>query len=650
MGAPWVRLAALALLPWACTVADEDAGDGAGTAGDSAPARAALAIADRYAEAYFQQYPEEAYEAGYSGAPADRWSDRSAEALAEWAATEDSLLAALRAIDPAELEGTGAAIPYAYALDRLEAAVGRRVCRLELWNVSPTWTGWPEQFPSVLGQQPVATEADRSAVVARVRDIARFLDTEIANLRAGIEAGHLAARADVDAVLGQVDALLALPDEESPLLDPAARAGGAARTEGGGGAPRDSLAEAAHDSPGAALGDSPGAAERDSVGGALRDSLRAALRDDVLPAVRRYRDFLADEYRASARDGVGVSTNPDGAACYRAQVRHYVTLDVPAEQIHRTGLREMERIQAEMQDIARRLFDTDDIARALQLAQGPEYTFRSEREILAYAGAAVARAEAAMPRAFGFVPDAEVVIRPYPAFQQRTGGGFYSAGTEGEPGVYQLGTHAPEELSKAGLEATAFHETWPGHHLQAQVVLASGGAHPVLKYFYNSGMGEGWALYTERLADELGLYSGDIDRLGMLSNEALRAARLVVDPGMHTLGWTRQQAVDYMRRNTAEPPSAIDYEVNRYIAVPGQAAAYLIGSLEIQRLRREAEERLGDAFDLRAFHDRVLENGTISLAMLGERIDAWVAEVESETGAGAAAPDEELPANEEDST
>ncbi|HSM36566.1 MAG TPA: DUF885 domain-containing protein [Longimicrobiales bacterium] len=601
-------LVALAVAAVACAepATDDEAPDAGGDA-----AATALAVADRYAEAYFEQYPEEAYEAGYSGAPADRWSDRSPDALAAWAATEDSLLQALRAIDPAALDGTDAAIPYAYALDRLEASVGRRVCRLELWNVSPTWTGWPEQFPTVLGQQPVRSAAERAALLARVRDIPRFLDTEVANLRAGVEAGYVAARADVDAVVAQVDALIELDEADSPFMEPAGRS--------------------------------------DDV--AFGDTLATAVRGEVLPAVSRYRDFLAEEYAPSARADVGVSANPNGSACYRAQVRHYVTLDTPAEQIHRTGLREMERIQGEMREIAQRLFGTDDVREALRLAQGPDYTFRSERDILDYAGAAVARAEQAMPRAFGFVPDAEVVIRPYPAFQKRTGGGFYSAGPEGEPGVYQLGTYAPRELSKAGLEATAFHETWPGHHLQAQVVLARGGAHPVLKYFYNSGMGEGWALYTERLADELGLYSGDIDRLGMLSNEALRAARLVVDPGMHALGWTREQAVEYMRENTAEAPSAIDYEVDRYIAVPGQATAYLIGSLEIQRLRRDAEERLGEAFDLRTFHDRVLENGTISLAMLGDRIERWVAEVEAggAAGAGGGAPAPE-PVTENDDT
>ncbi|HKY61378.1 MAG TPA: DUF885 domain-containing protein [Gemmatimonadota bacterium] len=550
------------------------------------PVARSLALAEGYVEAYYEQFPEEAYEAGYPDAPGDRLSDRSPAAIAAWHAREDSLLRALEAIDSTALAGTEAAIPHAYALDRLRASVARRVCRTDLWNVSPTWTGWPELFPSVFAQQPVDTPDARAAALARARDVDRFLDTEIANLREGIRLGYTAARPDVDAVISQVDAFLELPVEESPFLEPVDRTGDAA----------------------------------------FADSLRGIVVDEIVPAARRYRDVLADEYRSAAREEVGVTANPDGAACYEASVRFFTTLPLTAEEIHASGLREMDRIQAEMKEIAERLFGTDDLKEALRRAREPRFTFRSEDEILAYARAAVERGRAAVPEWFGTVPEADVVVRPYPAFQKRTGGGFYSSGLPGQPGIYLLGTYEPEKLSKAGLEATAFHETYPGHHMQGSVVLEKGGAHPVLKYFFNSGMGEGWALYTERLADEMGLYSGDIDRLGMLSNEALRAARLVVDPGMHALGWTRERAVEYMLENTAESEGEVGYEIDRYLAVPGQATAYLTGSLEIQRLRAEAEARLGERFDVRAFHDRVLQNGTISLPMLRAEIDRWVVE------------------------
>jgi uncharacterized protein (DUF885 family) len=573
------------VLSFAC--ADEEPAPApGGEAATADPVARSLSLADAYVEAYYEQFPEEAYEAGYPEAPADRLSDRSPAALAAWHAREDSLLAALEAIDSTALAGTEAAIPHAYALDRLRASVAHRICRMDLWNVSPTWTGWPELFPSVFAQQPVDTPEAHAALLARARDVARFLDTEIANLREGVRLGYTAARPDVDAVIAQVDGLLALPLDDSPFLEPTGRTDDAA----------------------------------------FGDSLRSVVVEVIRPAATRYRDFLADEYRSVAREDVGVSANPDGAACYDASVRFFTTLPLTAEEIHASGLREMDRIQAEMREIAERLFGTDDLKQALRRAREPDFTFRSEDEILAYARAAVERGRAAVPEWFGAIPEADVVVRPYPAFQKRTGGGFYTAGLPGQAGTYLLGTYEPENLSKAGLEATAFHETYPGHHMQVSVVLEKGGAHPVLKYFFNSGMGEGWALYTERLADEMGLYSGDIDRLGMLSNEALRAARLVVDPGMHVLGWSRERAVEYMLENTAESEGEVGYEIDRYLAVPGQATAYLTGSLEIQRLRAEAESRLGERFDIRAFHDRVLENGTISLPMLRREIDRWVAE------------------------
>lgn len=557
------------------------------------PVGRSLATAEAYVRAYFEQFPEEAYENGYPDAPADRLSDRSVTAMAAWHAKEDSLLGELTAIDPATLEGTPAAIPHAYALDRLEAAVGHRICRNELWNVSPTFTGWTELLPPVFSQQPVGSAEERSALLDRARDVPRFLETEIANLREGVRLGYTAPRSNVDAVIGLVDALLETPLQDSPFLEPAGRV------------------------------EDP----------EFRRSLMQIVEGEIHSAIGRYREFLVDEYRPFAREEIGVLTNPDGESCYRGAVRFYTTLDLSPEEIHENGLRQMERIQAEMRAIAERLFGTGDVRDALDRARTePRFTFRTEDEILTFVRAAIDRAREAVPEWFGTVPEASVVVRPYPPFQKRTGGGFYSSGLPGQPGIYLLGTYAPEKLSRAGLEATTFHETYPGHHMQGAVVLERGGTHPVLKYFYNSGMGEGWALYAERLADEMGLYSADIDRLGMLSNQALRAARLVVDPGMHALGWTRERAIAYMRENTAEAEDAIVYEVDRYIAVPGQATAYLTGALEIGRLREEEEDRLGERFDVRAFHDRVLENGTISLPMLRSEIERWTEEQESSSG------------------
>jgi uncharacterized protein (DUF885 family) len=547
----------------------------------------ALAIADEYVAGYYNEYPEDAYETGYP-APLDRMGDHTLENIAAWQAREDAWIDRLQAIDPTELAGTPAAVPYQFSLERLQASAARRVCQMHLWNVSPTWTGWQNFFGGVFAKQPVGTEESRSATVARARDVARYIDTEIDNLRAGMRQGVTAPRSNVMVVIGQIEGLMSVSAEDSQFYEPALR------------------------------DDDP----------AFAADLAAAISDDIMPAAQRYRDFLNNEYLAVAREAIAVASDPGGRDCYLASVLFHVTISLTPEEIHQNGLREIERIQDEMREIGARSFGTDDIPTLLQAVRAdPANSFETREEIIAFAQDAVDRGKAAMSDWFGFIPQAEVALKPYPDFMQRTGGGFYSAGAAdgSTPGTYEFGVHDPRDLNRAGgFEATTFHETYPGHHMQVYVGIEGPGVHPILKYFFTSGLGEGWALYSERLADEAGLYTADVDRLGMLSNEAFRAARLVVDPGMHALGWTREQAEDYMLANTAESRGGIESEISRYIAVPGQATSYLTGSLVIQDLRGRAEEALGDRFDIRQFHDMVIEDGTVTLSMLETKIGAWI--------------------------
>jgi uncharacterized protein (DUF885 family) len=547
----------------------------------------AFAIADEYVAEYYEQFPHEAYETGYA-APLDRMGDFSPESMAAWRALEDEWLGRLEAIDPAELAGTEAFVPYQFSRERLEASIAARVCETHLWNVAPNSRGWQNFIGGVFAKQPVGTQEARAATIARARDMVRFIDTEIENLRLGAREGFTAPRSNVPVVISQVEGHLSVSAEESPIFEPALRDGDPAF-----------IAE-----------------------------LAGVIADEVFPAIERYRDFLRDEYLAAAREAIGVTANPGGHECYLASVQYHATLPLTPEEIHETGLREIERIHSEMQEIGRRSFGTEDVQQLLALVKAdPANAFDTRDEIIVFAENAVERAKAAMPDWFGFVPEAEVELRPYPEFMQRTGGGFYSAGAAdgSTPGTYEFGIHDPGDLNRAGgFEATTFHETYPGHHMQVYVAIEGAGVHPVLKYFYTSGLGEGWALYSERLADEAGLYTADVDRLGMLSNEAFRAARLVVDPGIHVLGWTRQQAEDYMLANTAESRGGVESEISRYIAWPGQATSYLTGSLLIQELRRKAEAALGDGFDMRRFHDLVIEDGTITLTMLEAKINAWI--------------------------
>jgi len=544
-------------------------------------------IASDFVHEYFTQFPEEVYEVGYGGAPMNRFGDHSETATAAWDARVDDWLSSLNAVDVVALTATADKVTYVFTREQLQTLVDRRVCQNDLWNISPTWTGWQFMFASTLAIQPIDTADQRQAAIERIVDAARFLQTDIGNLRRGLDQGYLAPQTNVAAVVAQVTSLIDTATADSPLFSPAAR--------------------------------SSNAAFIDAYGEAYETTLR--------PALIAYRDFLANDYQGRSTPGVGA--NPNGDACYAASVRYWSSLSISAEDIHRAGLSEMARIQTEMLQIARESFDTDDVKALLaELRTNPEYTFGSEQELLDYVAAAVQRGKDAVPVWFGNIPDAEMVIIPSPAYEKDSGGGFYSAGAAdgSRPGTYQVGTYNPQGISKAGPESTAFHESYPGHHMQVSLALMNQSLHPILRYIGVSGSVEGWALYTERLADEMGLYSSDVARLGMLSNEAYRAARLVIDPGMHVMGWSRDDAIQYMLDHTAEGIDSVTNQVNRYAAVPGQATSYLLGSLEIQRLRRKAEQALGDDFDIREFHDRILANGGITLPMLGTTIDAWIAE------------------------
>jgi uncharacterized protein (DUF885 family) len=544
-------------------------------------------VAQEFVDGYYHQFPEEAYEVGYPDTPMDRLGDRSAAALAAWRAKEDAWLTTLAGIDPKQLEGTDAAVPYAFTRDRLEASIGRRVCHTHEWNISPTWTGWQSMLSSTFAQQPVGTDAERATALTRLRAVPAYLDTEIANARAGMKAGYLAPSSNVRAVIAQVDAMLAGAPDTSPFFDPAAR----------------------------------------SKQTAFSKDVGTLIVEAINPAIRRYRDFLQKEYKG--RENVGVSANPDGAACYAASLRFHTSLGTGPTAIHEQGTQELARLEAEMAQIAREHFKTSDVKTLLnRLRADRQYTFKTEDDVLAYARAAVARAESRVRDWFGFVPDAKLIVKPFPAYQKASGGGFYAAGSldGSRPGTYELGTYRPETISKVGLESTAFHESYPGHHLQMSVALFGKGVHPVLRYIYVSSMAEGWGLYAERLADEMKLYSSEVDRLGMLSAQAFRAARMVVDTGLHTMGWTRDRAITYMLEHSVEARSYIESEIDRYLAVPGQAPTYMVGRVEIQKLRAEAQSQLGSRFDIKGFHDVVLRDGAVTLPMLRDAVARWVRE------------------------
>ncbi|HEU5169335.1 MAG TPA: DUF885 domain-containing protein [Gemmatimonadales bacterium] len=550
------------------------------------PAAGVTAVADDYFAALLETFPETGTFWGLSDARHDRLTDISPQAIRQWQSREDGWLARLDGIDAAALEGKPALATYAVLREALESARGSRVCRPELWGVSQLF-GWQVSLPRLGSLQPLGDSAKREQALARWRAMPRFIDQNVANLREGVRLGYTAPRGNVEAVLKQVDALLAAKPEASPF---ALMAG------------RDSAPE-------------------------FRTALVAIVRDQVNPALRRYRAYLVIDYLPKARTNPAVSALPDGADCYRAAIRNFTSVDMDPREVHELGLRQIDRIEREMRAIAERSFGTSDVRALLErLRTDPRYMFRSREEIIRVAESATARAKAAAPRFFNRMPKADMIVDPCQPFEEQSGcpGSYNPASEDGtRPGRYRINAGTPRKKPRASAEATAFHEGIPGHHFQVALATERPEAHRVTRYLFNSGFGEGWALYAERVADEMGLYSSDLDRMGLLSNDALRAARLVVDPGIHVLGWSRDQAIDYMLAHTAEGRAAVESEVDRYIILPGQATAYMIGRLEIERLRREAEQRLGDRFDIRAFHDQVLEDGSVPLGLLRRKLERW---------------------------
>jgi uncharacterized protein (DUF885 family) len=434
----------------------------------------------------------------------------------------------------------------------------------------------------------VGTDEARREALARWSSLPKYLDTEIENLRAGIAQGYTSPKLNVRIVLDQVRALAATPIKDSPFASPAQR------------------------------DKSPGFQK------AFTDLVVTAIN----PAMTRYADFLEREYLPAAREAIAVSANPDGAQCYDASVLSHSSVAKTAREVHELGLLQNAELAAEMKVIGERTFKTADVPTLLQQARtDPKYKFKSREDKIAYSQAALARAKAALPAWFGLLPKSDVVIQPYPKFREKNAPNEYNPPAEdgSRPAVFFISAYHAEQQSRVEDESTAFHETIPGHHLQGAIALERKDIHPIGRYLFNSGYAEGWALYTERLADEMKLYSSDLDRLGMLSSQALRASRLVVDSGLHTMGWTRQQAIDYMLAHTAESRHDIESEVDRYIIYPGQATAYMIGRLEIGEARAEAEKAMGAKFDIKAFHDRVLEDGGVPIDYLREKVRAWAA-------------------------
>jgi uncharacterized protein (DUF885 family) len=483
----------------------------------------------------------------------------------------------------------------------LENGLARISCHSEDWVVDPL--GGPQvsllNLPDIT---VITTVKHASDYVLRCRAMGLYIDQHRANLERGLIAGRVAAVDQVRKVIAALDALLAQPPGEWALCTPLAT-----RHE-----------------------DWPAAAAQ-----TFRTDLIVAVDGAVKPAFTRYRDFLRDRVlpRARPQEKAGLTFLPGGADCYRKQIRIQTSLDLSPEEIHKIGLEQVARFRRELSALGQRALGTGDIAAIQQtLRADTAMHFRTAQEVEGKAQEALARANAAVPRWFGIQPRERCEVKVMGMYEAPNSTVAYyrePAADGSRPGYYMINTYQPTTRPRYEAEALAFHESVPGHHLQIAIAQELTGIPEFRKHQGTTAYVEGWALYTERLADEMGLYSGDLDRIGMLSYDAWRSCRLVVDTGLHAMGWSRQQAIDYMIANSVLAENNIANEVDRYLSWPGQALAYKLGQLEILKLREEGKKRLGERFDVKGFHDVVLRNGAVALPVLREQVEAWYAQVEA---------------------
>ena len=529
----------------------------------------------------------------------DRLDDNSPAGVADETKRLEGILARARAIDERALS-SGERLTRTALVTEVEGDLARQSCGFEEWNVDPQ--GGPQVWFMNLGDYTkIETEADAGKYVKRVKAMGPYLDQHIANLKRGKAAGRVAPRDPVQKTVDQLTSILASKDEDWGVWKPAA-------------------AERPTWSP----------SGREKFAKYLRDAIETSLR----PGLARYRSFLAKAIFPVARtqDHVGLSALPHGIECYQRLIKAHTSLDLTPQEVHELGLAQVAQFRRDLAVLGERVFGTSDIAEIQKrLRTDPAMHFKTSEEVEAKARETLARAEAAVPNWFGIQPKTPCVVEvmgmheaPYSTIAY-----YREPSADGKrPGTYMINTYLPETRPRYEAEALAFHEAVPGHHLQIAIANELTSVPEFRKHIGVTAFVEGWALYTERLADEAGLYSSDTDRIGMLSYDAWRACRLVVDTGMHAMGWSRQQAIDYMKDNTVLAENNIVNEVDRYITWPGQALAYKIGQREILSLRDEAKQRLGDRFDIKAFHDAVLSNGAVSLPMLREQVRDYIARAE----------------------
>ena len=451
------------------------------------------------------------------------------------------------------------------------------------------------QLASGASAQPFNTVEDYDNWLERLRGYVAWMATAQDNMKEGIASGHVLPRSLVIKVLPQLEGLAKEDLEQHLFYSPAMQ-----------------------------IPESFSREERDTITAAYARMLT----ESIIPAYQSLHQFMSTQYLQASRATSGIDAIPDGDAYYAHQIKKYTTLELAAEDIHQLGLREVARIQAEMKKVMEEVGFTGDLIAFFNHVRTNKdlMPYTDPEQVLKSFEAIHDTMKPQLAASFDLTPRTKFEIRRTEAFREASASAEYNQGSmDGtRPGIFYVPIPDVTQYNTYGDEALFLHEAIPGHHYQVSLTLENENLPQFRKVAWNSAYGEGWGLYSESLGKELGLYTDPYQYFGMLGYEIHRAIRLVVDTGLHTKGWTRERAIQYSLENEAESEASIIAEIERYMANPGQALAYKIGQLKIRELRNKAETSLGDNFDLRQFHNQVLETGCIPLALLEEKIEQWI--------------------------
>lgn len=514
------------------------------------------------------------------------------QAQARWLAANEQLLKRLKAIRRARL---GAQEQVSYDLFAFMVGERLRLGRYKEWRMPfNSDSGFYADLLQLDGLVDPKTVKQYEDYIARLNDVPRYFDENVANMRTGMRDGFTAPSEILAGVSRVVAGAQYKRAEDVPLWAPFAK-----------------------------FADAVPEGERARLAAAGK----AALTDKVIPAYAAFQTFFESEYRPIGRKTIGASALPDGRAYYADLVRYYTTLpDATAEQVHAAGLSEVARIRAEMETIVREVkFDGDFAAFLAFLRTDAQFYAKTPEQLLREAAWIAKEIDGKLPAFFGTLPRMPYAVKPVPAaLAPNYTAGRYNPGPMGAAGEYWVNTHALNTRPLYALVSLSLHEAVPGHHLQGALARELKNVPQFRLNFYPHAFGEGWGLYAEKLGQEMGVYHTPYQRFGRLTYEMWRACRLVVDTGMHAMGWTRQEALDYLTANTALSTHEIRTEVDRYIAWPGQALAYKTGEMKILEMREKAKRALGETFDIRLFHDAVLGSGGVTLPVLEKQIDGYI--------------------------